>query len=132
MNTTILRTPADRARLIEQLMEMPLPLMVEIKPHEDGSQAHQRAWYWWTLSIIADQAEVNGRRYSKEVWHEWYKQKFLPIVGELTKDGMTVFIYQSTEKLSIKERRNYRYMIEADAIQELGVRFPEYDMREAV
>jgi len=128
---SILRNPEQRARFIESLMDAVLPLSVTVEPHIEGDQAHERAWYWWTLKIIAEQVMVNGKKYSKEVWHEWYKQKFLPIADEMTKDGKTVFIHQSTEKLSIRKRREYRYQVEADAVQELGVMFPDYHMREA-
>lgn len=130
----ILRTPADRARLIEQLMEMPLPVEVEVKPFQPGDKSHERRWYWWDLTIISDQVIVDGRKRRKEVWHEYYKTKFLPIVDQFTVNGQTRFVYKSTEDLSIRERRDYRYQVEADAIQELGVVFPErdYDMWEAI
>jgi hypothetical protein len=127
----IIRNPEQRARAIEALCNMPLPLSVSIEPHIEGDQAHERAWYWWTLTIIADQAIVHGRKYSKEVWHEFYKQKFLPIIDVVDIRDRTVFMYQSTEKLSIRKRREYRYQVESDAAQELGVMFSDYKMIEA-
>ena len=129
--TLILRTAEQREICIVHLRGAPLPLSIQVEPHIEGDQAHERGWYWWDLGIIADQIVVDGRKRHRETWHEYYRRKFLPIVDEFTIDGKTIFIYQSTEKLSIKGRREYRYQVESDAVQELGVMFPDYRMREA-
>ena len=131
MPTCVLKNRPEVSRFIEKLMQMPLPIEVEVKSFQPGDKSHERRWYWWSLTIIADQVVVDGRKRRKEVWHEYYKAKFLPVVDEFTVNGLTHFVPKSTEDLSIKERRAYRYKIEADAIQELGVRFPEHDSRMA-
>lgn len=131
MTVLILRTDPQRAAFVERLYEIPLPVSIKCEPHIEGDQAHERGWYWWDLGIIAEQVVVEGRKYSEEIWHERYKRKFLPIVDEGEIDGITYFIHKSTEKLSIRERREYRYKVESDAVQELGVMFPDYRQREA-
>lgn len=128
MNTTILRTPEQRARLIEKLTEMQLPIEVHACPFEPRRSLHQNRWLWWTLQVIADQVMVDGRKYDAEVWHEYYKRKFLGF-QEVVIRGQEYVVANSTTKLTDRKMREYRYMIEADAIQELGVRFPDYQMR---
>jgi hypothetical protein len=128
--TIILRTPIDRARWIERLMEMPLPVEVHACPFEPKRSLHQNRWLWWTLQVVADQVMVDGRKYDAEVWHEYYKRKFLGF-REVVIHGQGYVVANSTTKLTDRQMREYRYMIEADAIQELGVRFPEYDSRMA-
>ena len=123
---SILRTDEQRAAFVGQIHRMPLPLEIECVPYEESRTLHQNRWYWWDLKIIAEQAVINNRQYSKEVWHEYYKGRFLPIVNEIIIRGRAVLIYKSTTDLSKKEMYDYRYQVESDAIQELGIRFPDY------
>ena len=90
------------------------------------------------LADITEQAWVNGRQYSAEVWHTFFKCKFLPEGIEedfdrmVTKkwkgkwtigpDGDRVLI-GSTTQLTTFGMSRYMEQLEAYAATKLGVRF---------
>lgn len=63
----------------------------------------QNALMWAVLSEISNQLEVNGKKFSADAWHEYFKQEYLPdAVYELVKDHET---YQKWEQLPNGSRR---------------------------
>lgn len=86
------------------------------------------------LKDIEEQAYVQGRTYSRQVWHEHFKEKFLPehFDPELCKEGYRkldtkpdgqIILVGSTTQLTVKGFRDYLRQVEAYAATELGVVF---------
>lgn len=90
------------------------------------------------LADITEQAWVNGRQYSAEVWHEFFKRKYLPEGTEedcdrrITKKWQGKWIIDpegdriligSTTQLSTYGMSIYMTEVEAYSATELGVRF---------
>ena len=86
------------------------------------SPQNRRYWGNGVLAQIAEQAVVNGRRYSSEVWHEQFKRMFIG-VDELP-DGSV--IGKSSTKLTTVEFSEFCMNVEAYAASELNVTF--YDL----
>jgi hypothetical protein len=71
-------------------VDMAMPLEVVIRPRQPLRKPDQNALMWsGPLKDIAEQAWVNGRTYSAEVWHEHFKRDFLPeeYIEGITKEG---------------------------------------------
>lgn len=98
------------------------PLRIDIAPERTKRSIQQNARYWAILKEISEQAWVNGRQYSPEIFHEYLKSELLG-VDELP-NGKTVG--KSTQKLSVEEFGEYMTAVEAFAATELGVQFMEY------
>jgi len=62
----------------------PIELLIREQPRKRGLD--QNAYYHMRIGEIADQAWLDGRQFSHEVWHEHAKQEIMP--EEITtKDG---------------------------------------------
>ena len=83
---------------------------------------NRRYWGKGVLAQIAEQAQVNGHKFSPEAWHELAKRKFLGVV-ELP-DGS--LIGKSSTNLTTAEFTDFSTQVEAWAVTELGVTF--YDL----
>lgn len=96
------------------------PLVVEITPEKTKRSIQQnRRYFGGTIAQIADQAWLNGRQYSKDVWHEFFCREFIGI-EELPKGGTKAV---SSTTLDTKAFADFITAVEAYASQELGVRF---------
>ena len=82
---------------------------------------NRRYWGDGVLAQIAEQATVNGRLYSAEVWHEQMKRQFIGY--EELPNGQIIGL--SSKNLDIKEFAEFCQKVEAYAVTELGVRFVE-------
>jgi len=112
------------------------PLEVIIRKEQKGRSLSANALMWaGPLNDIAQKAWVHGRQYSALIWHEYFKEKFLPEFSdpkftkegykkyEETPDGRRVLV-GSTSKLTKLGFSNYMEQIYAYGA-ELGVRFTE-------
>jgi hypothetical protein len=119
------------------------PLEVIIREEQKGRSLSANALMWaGPLNDIASQAWVHGRQYSALIWHEYFKEKFLPDFPDLTQvkegyrkyeetpDGRRVLI-GSTQKLTKHGFSLYMEQIYAYG-SELGVRFSETDSQQEV
>jgi hypothetical protein len=84
---------------------------------------NRRYWGRGVLAQIAEQATVNGRLFSAEVWHEQFKRQFIG-VEELPSGEV---IGKSSTALSTTEFSEFCTAVEAYAAQELGVTFYELE-----
>lgn len=114
--------------------DKPLELIVreEAKPRKPD----QNSLMWvGPLADIAEQAYVGGRTYSAEVWHEHFKELYLPEAfdAELTKEGYRKWDFTpagkrilvgSTTQLTIRGFALYLQQIEVFGAS-LGVMFHE-------
>lgn len=110
----------------------PLELVIreEVKPRK----LDQNALMWvGPLKDISEQAYVNGRTFSDVVWHEHFKEEFLPesFDAELTKEGYKKYEFTpsgkrvlvgSTTQLTVKGFALYLQQVEAFGAN-LGVMF---------
>lgn len=81
--TLLLRNEQVRNNLMSIVRNLPLddafPLEVVIREQIKGRKLDQNALYHaGPLRDIALQAWVEGKQFSKEVWHEWLKRELLP------------------------------------------------------
>jgi len=98
---------------------------------EDDRSLQQNAFYWAVvLKETAEQATVNGQRYTAEAWHELGKRQFLgyefkkvAVAGRKRK-AVTKTL-RSTTKLKVRAMSKYLEQFMAFAVTDLGVRFSE-------
>lgn len=110
--------------------DKPLELVVREEPKL--RKMDQNALMWaGTLADIAEQGYVNGKRFAAEVWHEHFKQLYLPeeFDPDLTKEGYRKYDFTpsgvrvlvgSTTQLTIRGFALYLQKVEADGAN-LGV-----------
>ena len=112
--------------------EKPLEVIIREEVKTRGLDANARMWAG-PLKDIAEQAYIEGRAYSAEVWHEYFKKEYLPDAfdAELTKDGYQKWavapdgervLIGSTTQLTVKGYAIYLTQVEAFGAG-LGVQF---------
>ena len=79
----LLRGPEQVERAIALLRTVPLdddkPLELLVREEVKARKLDQQALMWLgPLADLAEQAWLEGRQYSAEVWHEFCKKEFLP------------------------------------------------------
>lgn len=133
----VLRSEAVRDSLIAVIRNLPIdeskPLQVVVSEETKQRGLDANAYYWVRAGEIADQAWLEGRQYSAEIWHEYFRRNVM--ADEITlKDGtvrskwielpdgsLTVV---STTQLERKCFATYVTMVEAFGAS-LGVRYSE-------
>lgn len=110
------------------------PLEIIIREEEKIRKPDQNALMWvGPLADIAEQGWVNGRKFSAQVWHHYFKEKFLPEEYEdgITKDGYKKWEYApdggrvlvgSTTELTKRGFAHYLTAIEAEGAN-IGVQY---------
>lgn len=93
-----------------------------VKQEKRSTKQNRRYWGRGVLAQIAEQAVVNGKLYSAEVWHEQMKRQFIGVI-ELPSGQV---IGKSSTELSKGEFCEFCEKVEAYAATELGVVF--YDL----
>ncbi|MGB9149943.1 MAG: recombination protein NinB [Burkholderiales bacterium] len=127
----IICTEADRLRVIGLInanwsacAEDLKPLHIDISQKDETRRAKQNRYYFaGVLQQIAQKAWVNGKQYNADVWHEYYANKFAPKQEIELPSRELKTVRTSTTKMSVKEFSDYTSEVEADAAQELGVKF---------
>jgi hypothetical protein len=94
------------------------PLVVTVAEHKQKRSSDQNARYWALLSEIAEQVQVGGKYFDRDVWHEWMKDRFAPKI-----DGPTGLLAGSTSQMNTEQFNQYMTQVESFAVQELGVEF---------
>jgi hypothetical protein len=93
------------------------PLAVTVQEHKAKRSVEQNRLYWQRLNEIAENAWIDGKRFSAEAWHEFFKIRFIGC-EELPRGG-TVGI--STTTLCVADFSDYIGKVEAYATTELGI-----------
>lgn len=104
----------DRARVLQMLAQAPDGYVVEIR--QPSRTLDQNALYWTQVRECAERVTIEGKRFTPQVWHVYFKQRFLPgriielpngqimeqdpTTTELTKEEFSLFI---EEVLQFKE-----------------------------
>lgn len=100
------------------------PLRVILTSSDRKRSSEANAYYWgFLLEQIADQAWVEGRQYSKDVWHEFFADRLAEHIEIPMPDGSIKSRRKSTTEMKVGEFSDYLQQIEAFAATELGVRF---------
>lgn len=107
-------------RAIFASMEMMTkPYAVQVgKPPRTPAQ-NRRYWGRGVLSQIAEQATIDGKKFSAEAWHEQFKRMFIGV--EELPNGQVVG--KSSAKLGKKAFCDFCSEVEAYAAMDLGVFF---------
>ena len=93
--------------------------VLTISRKKRSAAQNRRYWGRGVLAQIAEQATVNGQRYSAESWHEQFKRQFIGVI-ELP-NGQVVGM--SSADLDTAEFCVFCDQVEAYAATDLGVRF---------
>lgn len=97
--------------------------VLTISRKKRSTAQNRRYWGRGVLAQIAEQATVNGKRFSAETWHEQFKRMFIGVI-ELP-NGQVVGM--SSADLDTAEFCIFCDQVEAYAATELGVLF--YDLQ---
>lgn len=76
MNRVRLPLTADRSRVMQMIALAPDGYIVEI--HPPSRTLEQNNLYWNTIREIAEHVAIEGRKFTPQVWHIYFKQRFLP------------------------------------------------------
>ena len=100
------------------------PLRVILTSSDRKRSGEANAFYWgFLLEQIAEQAWVEGRQYSKDVWHEYFAQMYAEHIEIPLPDGSIHSRRKSTSEMKADEFSDYLKKVESHAATELAVRF---------
>jgi len=118
-----LREERNRDTLLGLIRNLPLsddkPMHVTVEPYRPVRKKSQNDLMWsGPLKDIAEQAWLEGRQFSAEVWHSFFKANLLPdeFDPELCKDGYRKYDFDpagervlvgSTTQLTVKGMAQY-------------------------
>lgn len=90
------------------------PLCVIIKPVDTKRTAAQNRRYWGPLlEDIEEQARgKNGETFTREAWHEWFAEQWVPRIEMQLPDGTLRTVRMSTTDLNTKQFSDYMTRIE--------------------
>lgn len=111
------------------------PLQIVIREHKEKRHDMQNRYYWQRLNEISAQAWIDGRQFSAETLHEYFKRELLPNDGEAdpqdVRDGYVKWEFDpagervlvgSTTMLTVRGFAAYTEAVEAFGAS-LGVEF---------
>jgi len=107
---------------LEQVLQGGRRWVLTVSLRKRTKPQNRRYWGRGVLAQVAEQAVVNGRLFSAEVWHEKFKRQFIGF-DELPNGQI---IGKSSAALSTTEFSDFCAAVEAHAANELGVTF--YDL----
>jgi hypothetical protein len=98
------------------------PLKVIVTQDENKRNKEQnRRLFGYLYKTISEQAWVDGKQFSKKVWHEYYAEKYGYSEEIMMPDGTLKTIRKSTSDMTVGEFADYMTHIEMDAASELGI-----------
>ena len=102
-------------------LEANAELEVCIRPYNSKRSVEQNRRLWKIYAKLADEAWVNGRRYSAETWHEYCKGMFLGYELKAMPDGTEVKTPISTTTLNTAEMTDYQNRLQVWAAGNFGL-----------
>lgn len=102
-------------------LESNAELEVCIRPYNSKRSIEQNRRLWKIYGKLADEAWVNGRRYSAETWHEYCKGMFLGYELKAMPDGTELKTPISTTTLNTAEMTDYQNRLQAWAAGNFGL-----------
>ncbi len=117
--------PAGKEALRTTLNELPkgIRYRVTVEEYKRTRTVDQNSRYWAILKDISYQVQVEGRNYTTDVWHEYFRTKFLGKDTFLV-DGSPVLVTKSSRKLNVMDFGDYMTQVEVWAVEH-GVHFYE-------
>lgn len=94
------------------------PLVVTVDTYKAKRSNEANARYWALLEDISEQAVIEGKRFSRETWHEYFKSMFSPKI-----EGPSGLLAASTTQMDAEQFHYYAQSVEVHAVQTLGVEF---------
>jgi len=104
--------------LCQQLMGEGAAYELVLRPMKSKRSIEQNKRYWLLLREIAATAWLNGRQFSDETWHEFFKRTFIGCDEIAMPDGSTELRGISTTKLKVDEFGDYMLQIEQWAAEQ--------------
>lgn len=121
-----IHTKGMKDTAVKVLSSMPLPCEVTIQPFKAKRSHAQNRIYWMWMSEISRQMEVDGKRFSKEEWHQLCSMKWLGVKTIALGDKEFPMPSKSTTKLKIGEFAEYLTKIEAHFLSKgVALTFPD-------
>ena len=109
-----LRNPMLRAQAMQAIREIPLDQVFDftLAPHKSTRSTQANARYWAMLTEISEQVHPEGKTYSPETWHEYFKARF---IGKdvLILDGEPFLVAKTSTKLKVADFGDYMTQVEA-------------------
>lgn len=99
------------------------PIRVIVTTGGEKRNTEQNKRLWKLYEKVSEQAWVNGQQYSKDIWHEYSANLYMPKVEFILPSGEIVSRRKSTSELTVKEFSEYMNKVEVYAVTELGVQF---------
>jgi len=96
------------------------PLVVSVDAYQAKRSGEQNRRLWALMTDIAEQAVIDGARFSKEAWFEHFKSEFAP-----KQEGPRGLVAVSTTQMTKQQFADFMTRIEVAAVQTLGVEFLE-------
>jgi len=94
------------------------PLMVTVDEYQAKRSTQANARYWALLEEISEHAYVDGKRFSREAWHTFFRDQFAP-----KEDGPAGLTPMSTSQMDKETFQRYTTQIEFYAVETLGIEF---------
>lgn len=104
--------------LCQQLLSDGTAYELVLRPMKSKRSIEQNKRYWLLLREIAATAWLNGRQFSDETWHEFFKRTFIGCDEIAMPDGSTELRGISTTKLKVDEFGDYMLQIEQWAAEQ--------------
>ncbi|MEB2554087.1 recombination protein NinB [Burkholderia cenocepacia] len=127
MPTYILRNKDIAQRMVDYIKAVAgpaaksgRPIVVEIGEYQAKRSTQANARYWALLEEISGQAYVDGKQFSREAWHTYFREQYAP-----KEDGPAGLTPMSTSQMDKGTFQRYVTMIELYAVEKLGVEFSE-------
>lgn len=109
---------------VKALAEGGRPLRLIATSSDSKRNTEQNKRYWgFVLKTVADQAWVEGKQYSQDVWHEYFARKFGVCEDITLPDGEVITRRKSTTQMTVSEFAEYMNQCESYAATKLGVEF---------
>jgi len=125
MKIFVLRAPEHGHALVSYIKSLagPMaasgrPLMVTVDEYQAKRSTQANARYWALLEEISEQAYVDGKRFSREAWHTFFRDQFAP-----KEDGPAGLTPMSTSQMDKETFQRYTTQIELYAVETLGIEF---------
>lgn len=93
---------------------MPKPEIVRCKAcgRRKTRSTPANARYWLLLHLIAEKLKPQGKIYSAENWHEYFKQRYLGADDIDLPNGLTIHRGHSTTNLDVSEFSDFMMKVE--------------------
>ncbi|UEP23143.1 recombination protein NinB [Burkholderia ambifaria] len=125
MPTYILRNKEIAQRMVDYIKAVAgpaaaadKPIMVTVEEYGAKRSTQANARYWALLEEISGQAYVDGKRFSREAWHTYFREQYAP-----KEDGPAGLTPMSTSQMDKETFLRYVTQIEVYASQSLSVEF---------